>query len=198
MADHHGHDHGSGQAVVADASVRLARVSDAPAVGVVQAALWTGAYAAHVPNDVLAGFQPPAFASVWRESLTNPPTRAHRLLVGCAGEQVVAMAAVGPSGDPDATATDAEILVLGVHPGARQQGHGSRLLHAAVDTVRGSGATALRVWVPHDDRVLRQFLEAAGFGTDGAVRDREVGPQRVLHEVRLSTAVTDAPAAGEG
>lgn len=198
MAQHRGHDHGSDQPIVADASVRLARVSDAPAVGVVQAALWTGAYAGYVPADVLAGFQPPAFASVWRESLTHPPSRAHRLLVGCAGEQVVAMAAVGPSADPDATEVDAEVLVLGVHPGARRQGHGSRLLHAVVDTARGSGATALRVWVPDGDRALTQFLEAAGFAPDGAVRDREVGPERVLGERRLSTAVTDPPEDGLG
>ncbi|MDQ2757371.1 MAG: GNAT family N-acetyltransferase [Actinomycetota bacterium] len=191
MADEHTHDHGSDLPIVADASVRLARVSDAPAVGVVQAALWTGAYAAHVPPEVLAGFQPPAFASVWRESLTHPPTRSHRLLVGCAGEQVVAMAAVGPSDDPDRAEGDAEVLVLGVHPGARRQGHGSRLLHAVVDTVRGSGASVLRVWVPEGDRALLQFLEAAGFGSDGAVRDREVGPGHVLRELRLSSAVTD-------
>ena len=192
MADDHGHHHG-GAAVVADASVRLARVSDAPAVGVVQAALWTGAYAVHVPADILAGFQPPAFASVWRESLTRPPTPAHRLLVGCAGEQVVAMAAVGPSADPDAGPRDAEMLVIGVHPGARRQGHGSRLLHAAVDTVRGSGADALRVWVPAHDTTLRRFLEAAGFAADGATRVREVGPQHALDEVRLTTVVVEGP-----
>lgn len=191
MGDEHTHDHGSDRAVVADASVRLARVSDAPAVGIVQAALWVGAYAEHVPPDVLAGFQPPAFASVWRQSLAHPPTPAHRLLVGCAGEQVVAMAAVGPSADPDATGGDAEVTVLGVHPGARRQGHGSRLLHAAVDTVRGSGATALRAWVPDTDRALEQFLVDAGFAADGAVREREVGPSHLLTERRLSTAVTD-------
>lgn len=198
MADEqaHGHDHGHGldhgQGVVADASVRLARVTDAPAVGVVQAALWTAAYGDLVPADVLAGFQPPAFAAVWRESLAHPPSRAHRLLVGCAGEQVVAMAAVGPSEDPDATPTDTEVLVLGVHPGARREGHGSRLLHAAVDTARGAGATVLRAWVPGGDGVLRRFLEAAGFAADGAVRDREPGPDRVLREVRLSTSLDEA------
>jgi len=196
VTQHHGHDHGSERPVVADASVRLARVSDAPAVGVVQAALWTGAYAGSVPADVLAGFQPPAFAAVWRESLTHPPSRAHRLLVGCAGEQVVAMAAVGPSADPDASEADAEVLVLGVHPGARRQGHGSRLLHAVADTVRGSNATVLRVWLPAGDHVLRGFLEAAGFGPDGAVRGREVGPEHMVSELRLSAAVTDPPQPG--
>lgn len=187
----HGHDHGQGP--VADASVRLAKVSDTPAVGLVQAAVWTSTYAGLVPADVLADFQPPVFTRAWRASLENPPTSAHRLLVACAGEQVVGLVAVGPSEDPDAAQGDAELLVVGVHPGARRSGHGSRLVNAAVDTVRGAGATGLRVWVPQEAPELRAFLVGSGFGPDGAFRDRSVGPDEddVLREVRLTTAVTD-------
>lgn len=192
MSGPHEHAHSSqpGPAArpVADASVRLARVSDAPAVGQVQAAVWTQAYAAVLAPEIVGAFEPQAFARAWRTSLEAPPSAAHRLLVACAGEQVVGFAALGPSGDPDAAEDgDGELLVLAVHPGARRLGHGSRLLNAVVDTARGHGLASLRAWLPQGDAVTAGFLEAAGFARDGAFRDRVVGTAEcdVLREVRL-------------
>lgn len=180
----HPHEHGSGP--VADASVRIAKPTDAPAVGVVQSAVWTQAYAGRVPDDVVALFEAPAFAKAWRESLEHPPAGVHRLLVARAGEQVVGFAAVGPSQDPDAGPAQGEITALGVHPGARRQGHGSRLLNACVDTLRGAGADDLAVWVLSDDEATRAFLNQSGLGPDGAYRDRVVSPDGdTLREVRL-------------
>ena len=124
--------------------MRVARPSDAPAVGFVQAVLWRDAYARLLPPQAVESFQPAAFANAWRASLEKPPSAAYRLLVACAGEQVVGFAAVGPSTDPDAQESDGELLVLGVHPEARRVGHGSRLVNAAVDTARGAGFTTLR------------------------------------------------------
>lgn len=191
MSEHPDHPHAHASGPVADASVRLARPADAPAVGVVQAAVWVLTYGDLLPQGALEDLQPPAFARVWRESLEHPPSPRHRLLVACAGEQVVGMAAVGPSDDPDAAEDDAELLVLGVHPGAREQGHGSRLINAAVDTARGGGASVLRVWVPDPAVAIRRFLTAAGLEPDGAYRDRVVGPtdEHVLRELRLSTGI---------
>jgi len=175
---------------VADASVRLARVSDAPAVGMVQAAVWREAYAGLLPPEVLAEFEPPAFARGWRTSLGAPPTRAHRLLVACAGEQVVGFAAVGPSPDPDAGEHDAELLAFGVHPDARRAGHGSRLLNAAVDTVRGGGHTSLAVWLLAAAEATRAFLVASGLNPDGAFRDRVLdGAGFTAREIRLSAGL---------
>jgi GNAT superfamily N-acetyltransferase len=177
--------------VVADASVRVARPSDAPAVGLVQAVLWREAYATVVPAEVLATFQPTTFTNAWRASLEQPPSAAYRLLVACAGDQVVGFAAVGPSGDPDAGDADAELLVLGVHPEGRRAGHGSRLLNAAVDTARGAGFTTLRAWLLAGDDATRAFLGAGGIEADGAYRDRVVGPREhdTAREVRVTGSI---------
>jgi len=187
----HEHDHHHDRGPVADASVRLAMVSDAPAVGFVQAVLWTEVYAGLMPPEVTADFQPQSFAKVWRDSLEAPPSPAHRLLVACAGDQVVGFSAIGPSSDPDARDGDGEILVLGIHPQGRRVGHGSRLLNASVDTARGAGFRALGAWLPGRDEMTRAFLVAAGFAPDGAFRDRVLGPEDsdVLREVRLRSAV---------
>jgi GNAT superfamily N-acetyltransferase len=188
-ASDHASDHGSDRGPVADASVRVARVSDAPAVGLVQAVVYREAYAGTLPDEVVAQFEPRAFTNAWRASLTTAPSRDHLLLVACAGEQVVGLAAVGPSTDPDGQEA-AELLVLAVHPEARRQGHGSRLLNAAVDTARGRDRHVLSTWVLAGDDRTRAFLTAAGLETDGAHRERVIDADgTTAREVRLSAGL---------
>lgn len=188
-AEAHDHDHGA-PGPLADASVRTARPSDAPAVGLVQAWVWQTEYADLLAPDVLEALTGPRFASVWRRSLEQPPSPEHRLLVACAGPQVVGYVALGPAEDEPGldVATTGQLLDGGVHPQARRGGHGSRLLNAAVDTLRASndGLTAVSTWVLADAEATRAFLGRAGFEPDGAWRDRVVDEDgRTAREVRL-------------
>ncbi|GAA3613035.1 GNAT family N-acetyltransferase [Marihabitans asiaticum] len=174
----------------ADASVRQARSNDLPALGVVQALVWQQAYDGVVPPEVHAQFQPSAFATAWRESLAHPPEGVHRLLVALAGDQVVGFAALGPSQDPDTGQATGELTAIGVHPQARRQGHGSRLLNAVVDMLRELGADAVTAWALATQEETRAFLAGAGLAPDGAYRDRVVGPDgQTAREVRLVAAL---------
>jgi ribosomal protein S18 acetylase RimI-like enzyme len=200
--DHgHGHDHphehpaGTEPAPLADASVRRARPNDVPAIGLVQATVFREAYAGRLPDDVVALFEPDAFARSWRDSLAAPPEGVHRLLVACAGDQVVGLAAIGPSQDPDAGSAAGEVTVLAVHPDARRQGHGSRLLNASVDLLAEAGAESVSLWLLTDDERTRAFLTGSGFAPDGAFRDRVVSPDGdTLREVRLTAELGEDPA----
>jgi hypothetical protein len=79
---------------------------------------------------------------------------------------------------------------MAVHPQARRVGHGSRLLNAAVDTLRGAGADTLHAWVLATDEQTRAFLARAGLSPDSAYRDRVVSPDgRTAREVRLVAAI---------
>lgn len=192
--DHHhdpsvAHDHAQSppNGLVADASARIARPNDTAAVGLVQAAVWRAAYGGVLPQEVVDEFDPASFARVWRDSLRTPPTPRHVLLVGCAGDQVVGFVAVGPSIDPDADEASGEVLALAVHPDARRSGHGSRLLNAAVDTLRGNGFSSMSIWLLARDETFRAFLRAAGLSPDSAYRDRVIDPDGTLvREVRLT------------
>jgi len=187
----HDHTHPPSTGPVADASARIARPNDAAAVGKVQAAVWRAAYGEVLPREVVDQFEAASFARVWRDSLNDPPTPRHVLLVGCAGEQVVGFAAVGPSTDPDAIETTGEVLGLGVHPDARRSGHGSRLLNAAVDTLRGRGFSSISVWLLAHDEDTRSFLVTAGLSPDGAYRDRVIDADGALaREVRLTADIS--------
>ena len=98
--------------------------------------------------------------------------------------------AVGPAGDePGLTpGTTGMLYDGGVHPEARHARHGSRLLNAAVDTLRAAfdEVTAVTTWVLADAEPTRAFLQGAGFAPDGAWRDRVVDDDgRTAREVRL-------------
>lgn len=130
-------------------------------------------------------------ATTWRQALQTPPTPRHRLLVACAGDQVVGLAAFGPSEDGDTDDETADLATLAVHPQARGQGHGSRLLNAVVDEARAAGFTWLTTWVPLNAAAMRAFLQGAGMGPDRARRERIVDADgTALMEVRLGAAVS--------
>lgn len=172
----------------ADAAVRTARAADAEAVGEVQARVWRAAYDGVLADEVIAQFEPAGFADVWRESLKQPPTPQHRLLVGTAGPTLVGFVAVGPT-EPTGRG---ELLVLGVDPDHRQQGHGSRLLNAAVDTLRANDFREMEAWVLGSDESTRGFLQAAGLEPDGAWRERVISEDgTTAREVRLLASIVD-------
>nr|WP_218881066.1 GNAT family N-acetyltransferase [Kineosphaera limosa] len=183
---------------MADASVRRARPTDAPAVGLVQLQSMRTDYAGVLPAPALtaiAGLSEADLAGVWRQALTEPPSPRHRLLVACAGDQVVGLAAFGPSDDQDGDEETADLATLAVHPRARRQGHGSRLLNAVVDEARGAGFTWLTTWVPMEAPHMRAFLQGAGMDPDRARRERIVDDAGgTLLEVRLGASLQ--PAAG--
>lgn len=184
--DHVGqHDHPVGPQ--ADASVRGGRISDAPAIGLVQATAWTQLYADRLAPEVVAGFTGPAFAAQWRRALESQADARHRVLVACAGDQVVGFSALEPAESEQGVPDDAAVLLeLVVHPDARRVGHGSRLLNATADTARDAGFAALVVWLPADDEAGRAFADRAGLLPDGAWRDAVVDPDGgTLRQVRL-------------
>lgn len=189
----HSHGHPTGTGPLADASVRRAGPNDAPAVGIVQEAVWRQTYGARLPPHISEQFTAAGFASVWRRSLASPPPGVWTLLVACAGEQIIGYAALGPSQDLDGEPTTGALLELGVHPQGRRSGHGSRLLNATADILREAGATELTTWFPADAEDTRAFVDQAGLAPDGAFRDRVIAPDVTIREVRVSALLTDEP-----
>lgn len=155
----------------ADASVRPASPGDADAIGAVHARAWRGAYRDLLPPAVLAGLTAAPLAAAWRSAITAPPSSRHHVLVAASGSTVVGFAATAPSGDRDAREEeDGELVALAVDPAHQRAGHGSRLLSAAVATLREDGFTRISTWSPVSDRPRTAFLTSAGMVLDGARR----------------------------
>lgn len=189
MSSEHSHPHDT-DGPVAETSVRLALPAEAAAIGEVQVAAWRTSYAGLLPDELLGRLDPGQFAEQWRQALVSPGEARNRVLVALAGRDLVGFAAITPSNDPDADpAADALVAEFRVHPDATRAGHGSRLLHAVVDTARADGFTRVTTWVNATDDTLRAFLTEAGWAADGAHRELgldEEGTVRVK-QIRLHT-----------
>ena len=176
---------------MADASVRAAGAADAPAVAAVQAAAWAQTFAGGLPPEVIDLLVGPDAVEQWRRAAAEPPSGRHRLLVAETAGDVVGFAAVGPAADADLDAhTAAELMAIGVLPGRTGEGHGSRLVNASVDHLRGDGFATAYVWLTDADP-LRPFLESAGWAADGARRSLDLhGDGEVLvDQLRLHTSI---------
>lgn len=181
---------------MADRSVRAAGEDDAEAVAAVQAAAWRTAYHRVLPAYLLDGLDGPEARQRWRQAVTDPPSPRHRLLVACAGADVVGMAAFGPAQDPDLDPeVDAEVHVLAVDPAVARQGHGSRLLAAVVDHLRGDGFSRAHMWLLPSDTALERLLSATGWGPDGTRRTADLrgDGEVVLGQVRMHTGLDAEP-----
>jgi GNAT superfamily N-acetyltransferase len=182
---------------VADSSVRAASPGDADAIAGVQAAAWRAAYADLLPADVLDDLDSPDARDQWRDAVATPPSARHRVLVAVTGTDVVGFAAFGPSEDSDLAAmVDAEMIALCVLPDRIREGHGSRLVNAAVDHLREDGFLHVRVWLAAgaEDERMHAFLAGAGWAEDGARRELDLhGDGRlVVPQVRLHAAIGTA------
>ena len=184
--------------MAADAFVREGRPDDAGDIAAIQLRAWRELYGSALPAEVrdeLAGAEAAErFAEHWRESMERPPTSRHRLLVavqpvdeagGDRAAEVAGFASLGPAGDDDRwPRTDAELYEFHVAAVHARQGHGSRLINAAADTLRDDSFTTAYIWVPDDDTTTAKFLESAGWRPDGAHREIDLGapiPMTRLH-----------------
>lgn len=166
------HSHGP----TADVSVRPAVPEDAEHLGNIQVDSWRVRHGDHLPAEALAELDAGQFASAWRSAITDPPSPKHRVLTATAGPHVVGFAALAPGIEGDPTG---EIVELAVHNEHLRDGHGSRLLAACTDVLKGTGATKARIWVVTGDDVRESFLADAGFGPIGVRRVLEVAGTEV-------------------
>lgn len=177
---------------MSDVSVRVAWADDARAIAELQLRTWRTTYAGLVPPEALPDDVDGA-AAAWHAALSKPGDARNRVLVALERNRVVGFAVTRPASDPDCDpVADAELQELAVDPGERGLGHGSRLLQAAVDTLRADRFARAVHWAFATDDDLRGFLSGAGWAPDQAHRELDLdgtGSTRVK-QVRLHTALS--------
>ncbi len=171
-------------------TVRLALPSEAVDVARIQRRAWSES---EVLAAAVADMPADEAARAWHEAIVKPPLAHFRVLVAIGEAGVVGFAVTGPSPDDDADERDGAIGEFVVDPKFRGHGHGSRLINAAVDTLRTDGYHVATVWVRAADDALRAFLVGCGWGADGAHQEvavDESGAHTKL--VRLHTDISSA------
>ncbi len=179
----------------ADASVRPALPDDAAEIARVQVVTWRTAYRSLLPPAVLDDWDADSATASWRSAVASPPTPGHGVLVALERNSIVGFAAFGPAelsaGEvSDPAGATVELSTLQVEPRWGRRGHGSRLLAAVADVVRGGGAARLQVWLPETDSVSAGFYESAGWAPDGWARTLDTGDEP-LREIRWHALLGD-------
>jgi len=166
------------------ATIRAAEPADVEEITRIQAATWTAAYAGLVPAAAIAQLREPAAERAWAAAVD-----AGAVFVAAEGDWTVGFVAAGPADVPDGSPLGreawGEIGTLLVEPRWGRRGHGGRLLAAAAEALRGTGARYGQVWVPEEDEASRRFYRRAGWEPDGTVRGLDTG-DGVLREVRYT------------
>ncbi|WP_432560517.1 GNAT family N-acetyltransferase [Granulicoccus sp. GXG6511] len=170
-------------------SVRLALPVEAADIAALQMQVWAEEFA-DAPA-LLAELSEQEIAEAWHRAITRPPLAACRVLVAVSHGAVVGFATTMPSDDPDAAAgNDGLIAEFIIAPDTRGKGHGSRLLHACVDTLRADGFALATCWVRSTDDDLRAFLTDSGWAADGSHREIGLADGSVrLKQIRLHTDI---------
>mgnify|MGYP005813275685 CR=1 FL=1 len=163
----------------ADVSVRPAVPGDEAAIAAVQLGAWRASYTDTLGEGALAMLDEAAVVARWRAAIVSPPARTFHVLVAMAGHRLVGFVSIAPVPAPPNAADQTPggiLLALEVMPDQQRAGHGSRLLAAAVDTLRTDGADQVITWVADGDDARVRFLETAGLSPDGATRELASGP----------------------
>ncbi|MET0695598.1 MAG: GNAT family N-acetyltransferase [Propionibacteriaceae bacterium] len=176
---------------VAD-SVRLALPGEAGAIADIQRRTWSAQLPTATAEAMLAEMAVEQMTELWQAAITRPPQAQFRVLVATQQHRVVGFATTIPSPDPDAQAgQDGLVDEFVVDPPAQRRGHGSRLLHACVDTLRADGFVRATRWVASTDDITRHFLTEAGWAPDGGWREIGTEDDAVrLKQIRLHTDIS--------
>lgn len=178
--------------MTADVSVRLAWPEDAPAIADVQLRTWRREYADLLGADALGELDETSVAERWQASIVAPQDARMRVLVALERATIRGFCIVHPCFDPDADrVADGEVGELVIDPEHRGAGHGSRLVQAAMDTLRADSFQRAVWWLASTDDDLRAFVTDTGWATDGAHRELEDEAGRTVRQVRLHTALID-------
>jgi GNAT superfamily N-acetyltransferase len=167
--------------------IRGAVPDDAQAIAEIHIGGWRAFYRGRAPKELLAGLDVDRRAEGWRSDIERRarPGRPERIWVIERDLEVIGFCSTGPSGEPDAEASTAEVFALYLRPDSVGTGAGRALFAHAVEDLRTRGFTRATLWVLGSNDLGRHFYEAAGWRPDGTEKDQAWG-HHVLHEVRYA------------
>jgi GNAT superfamily N-acetyltransferase len=160
--------------------IRRARLEDAAAIAAVHVRTWQSAYEHVFGAERLAGIDPAAREGGARRFATDPDSDT---FVAEAEGRIVGFVGTGVAEDEGEAR---ELFAIYVLPEAWGSTAGSGLMQAAVDAMRGRGATAAILWVLEDNPRARRFYEREGWVEDGSAESEYLGLTVPLVRYRLT------------
>ena len=152
--------------------VRVARVDDSDAIGLLHVRSWQVAYKDRLPAAILDGLSPTRRAATWRDTLGRQAANPGRGTTWVIEEDgaVVGFAQGGRARDDDLEAGTGELHAIYLAPEAWSRGLGGRLFDHAVCQLVAAGFEGLVLWVLEANDRARHFYERRGWRPDGDAR----------------------------
>jgi ribosomal protein S18 acetylase RimI-like enzyme len=169
--------------VCADFTLRKASSEDARAIAVIQVQASRAAYEAVAPPGYFYGFTAPRRVAAWRTVLARRRD-TEQIIVAEESGQIRGYAHFGPSRDPSAPPSTAELYSLYVAPSHWRRGFGRRLLAESLRELARMTFDDVTLWVLATNRPARAFYERFGWTADGS----EKAGHPAMTEVRYRTA----------
>jgi GNAT superfamily N-acetyltransferase len=165
-------------------TIRDATESDAPGIAAVHVRSWQEAYRGHLDQNFLDALDPVARAQRWIRILADSTDPRGRVFVAEEADEILGFAHVAASRDPDADPSRiGELIAIYVDPVQWKKCIGSRLMAAALTSLRESGFEAAMLWVLSGNVSALRFYESTGWAPDGSTKQEALGG-RSVSEVR--------------
>lgn len=145
----------------------LTEHDDLYAVSNVYEQSWKFAYMGIIPRSYLDSIQPGS----WSQNIIKPDRKS---LIMLDGEKIIGTSSFCPSRFAD-MAGCGEIISIYLLPEYIGKGCGTRLLRAAVDSLRQMGFDQIFLYVLEENQRARQFYEKFGFEPSGKYLNDNIG-----------------------
>jgi ribosomal protein S18 acetylase RimI-like enzyme len=160
------------------ASIRPARLADAPDIGKVQVDSWRSSYKGLIADEYLAGLSYEHRTQVWSQNLSDPQNTGFMYVAESGPGEIVGFASGGPErdGDPDYRG---ELYAIYLLQEAKRQGLGRRLVDIVMRELSERGYSSMLLWVLKDNLPAHKFYEALG-GIHLREKLVEIGSQQLI------------------
>jgi ribosomal protein S18 acetylase RimI-like enzyme len=160
------------------ASIRPARIADAPGIGKVQVDSWRSSYKGLIADEFLATLSYEHRTQVWSQNLSYPKNNGFLYVAESKPDEIVGFVAAGAEreGDPN---YQGELYAIYLLHEVKRQGLGRRLVDAVMRELSERGFSSMLLWVLKDNLPARKFYEALG-GIYLCEKPIEIGSQRLI------------------
>jgi len=162
-------------------SVRLARPSDAEAIGQIRVAAWRAAYRRFMPTEFLASLDPSANLSALRDQLVKPTSAFKVFVAECSGS-AAGFAIIGAP-RYESKPHSIELWALNVLPVYWRQGIGANLIHRSVGEATSLGFSSIELWCINGNLAAEAAYERCGFIRTNYERSSSTLTGHPLHEI---------------
>jgi ribosomal protein S18 acetylase RimI-like enzyme len=169
--------------------IRLAEPKDVSGLAEVHVRTWQHAYRDQIPDDFLDGLSVEGRTSLWETWLSQLSSDS-AVHVASRGATIVGFCWVGPAREGVPVNLAGELYAIYVLPDYQNEGLGSKLMTAGLNSLKACGFREATLWVLESNAPSRSFYERRGWSTSAVSKTeqwQELNLVEVQYRISLDT-----------